>query len=48
MVKSITSDGFSTLQFVSFLVMAQSVNKETQVIHVFNAISDNHVFVNQI
>lgn len=47
-VKSITFDGFSALQFVSFLVMAQSVNKETQVINVFNAISDNHVFVNQI
>lgn len=47
-IKSITFDGFSALQFVSFLVMAQSVNKETQVINVFNAISDNHVFVNQI
>ena len=47
-VKSITFDGFSALQFVSFLVMAQSVNKETQVINVFNAIGDNHVFMNQI
>ena len=45
---SITFDGFSALQFVSFLVMAQSINVETQVIDVFNAISDDHVFMNQI
>ena len=45
---SITFDGFSALQFVSFLVMAESINVETQVIDVFNAISDDHVFMNQI
>lgn len=28
--------------------MAQSVNKETQVIDIFNAIGDNHVLVNQV
>lgn len=43
-----TFDGVSALQFVSFLVMAQSINVETQVIDVFNAISDDHVFMNQI
>lgn len=47
-LKSITFNGFSALQFVSFFVMAQSINKEAQVINVFNAISDNHVLMNQI
>ena len=47
-LESITFNGFSALQFISFLVMAQSINKETQVVNVFNAISDNHVFMNQI
>lgn len=43
-----TFNGFFALQFVSFLVMAQSINIEAQVIDVFNAISDDHVFMDQI
>ena len=46
--KSITFNGVSALQFICFLVMAQSINIETQVVNVFNAISDDHVFMNQI
>lgn len=47
-LQSITFNGFFALQFVSFLVMAQSINIEAQVIDVFNAISDDHVFMDQI
>jgi len=43
-----TFHGFFALQFIGFLATAEAVNKESQLIHIFNAISNNHLFMNQI
>ena len=40
--------GFFALQLVGFLATAEAVNKESQLIHIFNAIGNNHLLVNQI
>lgn len=43
-----TTAGFTFLNtFRGFLVMAQPIKKEAQVINALIAIADNHVFMNQ-
>lgn len=43
-----TSDGFPALQFVGFFVVTQSVNEEAQVVHVFDAVGDHHVLMDEV
>lgn len=43
-----TSNGFPALQFVGFLVVTQSVNEEAQVVHVFDAVGDHHVLMDEV
>lgn len=44
----LTSNTFSALQLVGFLVVTQSVDKEAQVLHVFDAVSNHHVLMNKV
>lgn len=43
-----TSNTFSALQLVGFLVMTQSINEEAQVVHVFDAVGNHHVLMNKV
>lgn len=43
-----TSNGFPALQFVGFLVVTQSVNEEAQVVHVFDAVGNHHVLMDEV
>lgn len=43
-----TSNTFSALQLVGFLVVTQSIDEEAQVLHVFDAVGNHHVLVNKV
>lgn len=44
----LTSNGFPALQFVSLLVVTQSVDEEAQVVHVLDAVGDHHVLMDKV
>lgn len=44
----LTSDTFSALQLVGFLVVTQAIDEEAQVLHVFDAVGNHHVLMNKV